>query len=139
MREKPKAGGTAMHEEQRRKLQALKSRNKEHIKELQLKNNTLYQECLNAIRTYCIVGDKAAIDHILKIASDQKIKKVHHPDRPTLDKNRSYYVIWDNGQVPVIKCSGNDIMEHWDDVIAVAFDTCFVDSEDENGVLVRGI
>lgn len=127
-----------MNDEQRKKLQALKSRNKEHIQALQWKNNTLYQECLNAIRTYCIVSDEAVIRHILNIASDQKTKTVRHSDRPTLNRNHSYYVIWENEQVPIVKCSGNDIMEHWEDVIAVAFDTCFVDSEDETGILVRG-
>ncbi len=37
----------------------------------------------------------------------------------------------------IIKCKGNDIIENWDDVLAVAFDTCFVDCESEQGFLIR--
>ncbi len=36
-----------------------------------------------------------------------------------------------------IKCMGNDIIEKWDDVLAVAFDTCFVDCGTEQVFLIR--
>lgn len=52
-----------------------------------------------------------------------------------IEKNHDYYIIWDNEQVPIIKCKGNDIIENWDDVLAVAFDTCFVDCRTEKGFL----
>lgn len=52
-------------------------------------------------------------------------------------KNHDYYIVWDNERVPIIKCKGNDIIENWDDVLAVAFDTCFVDCRTEQGFLIR--
>ena len=52
-------------------------------------------------------------------------------DIPMIEKNHDYYIIWDNEQVPIIKCKANDIIENWDDVLAVAFDTCFVDCRTE--------
>ena len=120
-----------MNEEQRKKLIILKSVNKEYIKKLQWKSNVLLQECLNNLETYQIISDETIIKHIVKIAGDTEIKRMSHSDIPMIEKNHDYYIIWDNERVPIIKCKGNDIIENWDDVLAVAFDTCFVDCRTE--------
>ena len=125
-----------MNDEQRKKLKALKSQNKEYIKKLQWEKNALLQECLKAIKNYSIINDEITINQLLEIANDTKI--VHHSDRPTLEKNHSYYVVWDDEQVPIIKCNGNDILNNWDDVIAVALYTCFVDYENNHSILIKG-
>ncbi len=65
------------------------------------------------------------------------LKRRFHSDIPMIEKNHDYYIVWDNERVPIIKCKGNDIIENWDDVLAVAFDTCFVDCESEQGFLIR--
>ena len=126
-----------MNEEQRKKLIILKSVNKEYIKKLQWKSNVLLQEWLNNLEAYQIISDETIIKHIVKIAGDAEIKKMYHSDIPIIEKNHDYYIIWDNERVPIIKCKGNDIIENWDDVLAVAFDTCFVDCESEQGFLIR--
>ena len=126
-----------MNEEQRKKLISLKSVNKEYIKKSQWKSNVLLQECLNNLETYQIISDETIIKHIAKIANDTEIKRMSHSDIPMIKKNHDYYIIWDNEQVPIIKCKGNDIIENWDDVLAVAFDTCFVDCRTEQVFFIR--
>lgn len=130
-------GVQVMNEGQRNRLVELKLENQKHRKKLQWKNNALMQECLNTLGNYQIISDEDAVHSILEIANSERIERIHHSDKPMLKKNHSYYVIWDNEELPIIKCNGHDILENWIDVIAVAFDTCFVDSEDETGILVR--
>ena len=120
-----------MNNEQRKKLKILKYANEENIKKIQWKNNILLQECLNNLETYQIISDDAIIRQIVKIASGIEIKRRFHSDIPMIEKNHDYYIVWDNERVPIIKCKGNDIIENWDDVLAVAFDTCFVDCRTE--------
>ena len=115
----------------------LKSVNKEYIKKLQWKSNVPLQECLNNLETYQIISDETIIKHIVKIAGNIEIKRMSHLDIPMIEKNHDYYIIWDNERVPIIKCKGNDIIENWDDVLAVAFDTCFVDCRTEQGFFIR--
>lgn len=102
-----------MNEEQRKKLIILKSVNKEYIKKSQWKSNVLLQECLNNLETYQIISDETIIKHIAKIANDTEIKRMSHSDIPMIKKNHDYYIIWDNEQIPIIKCKGNDIIENW--------------------------
>ena len=83
------------------------------------------------MEAYQIISDETIIKHIVKIAGDAEIKRMSHSDIPIIEKNHDYYIIWDNERVPIIKCKGNDIIENWDDVLAVAFDTCFVDCRTE--------
>ena len=120
-----------MNNKQRKKLKILKYTNEDNIKKIQWKNNILLQECLNNLETYQIISDDAIIRQIVKIASGIEIKRRFHSDIPMIEKNHDYYIVWDNERVPIIKCKGNDIIENWDDVLAVAFDTCFVDCRTE--------
>lgn len=60
-----------------------------------------------------------------------------YSDRTMIEKSHDYYIVWDNAEVPIIKCKGECIFENWNDVIAVAFDTCFIDCETEKGFLIR--
>ncbi len=126
-----------MNEEQRKKLIILKSVNKEDIKKAQWKSNVRLQECLNNLETYQIISDETKINHIKKIENDTKKKRMSHSDIPMIEKNHDYYIIWDNEQIPIIKCKGNDIIENWDDVLAVAFDTCFIDCRTKQVFLFR--
>lgn len=130
-------GEIKMNNIQRKKLKILKYTNEDNIKKIQWKNNILLQECLNNLETYQIISDDAIIRQIVKIASGIEIKRRFHSDIPMIEKNHDYYIVWDNERVPIIKCKGNDIIENWDDVLAVAFDTCFVDCESEQGFLIR--
>lgn len=127
-----------MNEEQRNRLAKLKLANADYMKEIQWQNNSLLQECLAVLSSYRIVKNEQEIADIMSIANSDKIKTVHHSDNLLLDRTRNYYVVWDNGQVPIVECDGRSILENYDDILAVAFDTCFVDVENKQAILVRG-
>lgn len=127
-----------MNEEQRNRLAKLKIANAEYMKGIQWQNNPLLQECLAVLSSYRIVKNEQEIKDILCLANSNKIKIVHHSDNLLLDKTHNYYVVWDNAQVPIVECAGRSILENYDDVLAVAFDTCFVDVESKQAILVRG-
>ena len=116
-----------MNEEQKRKLESLKLQNQKHMKELQYKNNVLLQECLSALETYQIISDEKIVYHVLQIVDD--CCRENSVQRFMFVKERNYFVVWDNVQVPIIKCTGHDIEKNLDDIVAVAFDTYFVDEE----------
>ena len=44
-------------------------------------------------------------------------------------KAKTYFVIWSDAVLPILKCTWNKILENIDDVLAVSFDTWLV-SED---------
>lgn len=127
-----------MTEEQKRKLIILKSAGRESRNKRQWSKNALLQECLDALGAYRVVDDKTEIARILEIANGPGVVQIKHSAEPTLQSNHTFYVVWDEAQVPIIECGGADILAHWDDVIAVAFDTCFIDKCDMRAVLVRG-
>lgn len=126
-----------MTEEQRRKLQDLKSINKKYVEQLEWNGNVLLQECLNVLGNYTIVTDGNEIVRIRCIANTTNVLQLSHFDKPALVPNHIYYVVWDNAQVPFIECTGTCIMAHWDDVLAVAFDTLFIDKNEHTAILIR--
>ena len=127
-----------MNEDQRNRLAKLKLANAEYMKETQWQNNTLLQECLAVLSSYRIVKNGQEITDVMSIVNSDKVKIVRHSENLLLDKTHNYYVVWDNGQVPIVECDGRSILENYDDVLAVAFDTCFIDVENKQAVLVRG-
>ena len=126
-----------MREEQKKKLLDLRTKNKKYIEQLKWKNNVLLQECLEALGEYRIISDEADITWIKDIANSVNTIQISHCAEPPLLGEHVYYVVWDNLMVPIIECKGNDILAHWDDVMAVAFDTCFVDRDNQSSVLIR--
>ena len=126
-----------MTEEQKKKLLDLRAENKKYREQLEWKNNVLLQECFEALGEYRIISDKSDITRITDIANSVNTIQISHSAEPPILGEHIYYVVWDNLKVPIIECKGNDILAHWDDVMAVAFDTCFVDRDTLSSVLIR--
>ena len=40
--------------------------------------------------------------------------------------NRLVYIIWDEEKLPIIQINFESVLNHIDDIVAVAFDTCIV-------------
>ncbi len=51
-----------------------------------------------------------------------------------LNSEQKYYIIWDNADIPILKCSGKYVLQFPDDVFVVDFDTYIV-SEDFSEVI----
>lgn len=127
-----------MTKEQKEKLLELREANKKYAEKLEWENNILLQECLKALGEYRIINDETEIMQILSIANSADTPLMNHSADPLLVRSHTYYVVWDNVQVPIIECKGTDILRHWDDVMAVAFDTCFVDRDYQSAIFIRG-
>ena len=115
-----------MDSEQKKKLELLKAQAKINEQKQNLKKNELLQECMEALSSYSIVEDKNEIKHIESLASSSDAEMHSHDDMITLDDEEQYYIVWDEAMLPIVLCSGKNINECWDDVMAVAFDTYFV-------------
>lgn len=127
-----------MTDAQRKKLAGLKLANTKYVRESEWRKNSLLQECLAVLEEYQIVEDATQIAQLEEISNSNQVIKISHKDRASLSENSDYYVIWDDAQVAIIKCSGKAISQNWDDIMAVAFDTCIIDIETRQGILVRG-
>lgn len=93
---------------------------------------TLFEECLEALGSCEIVSEResgAALEalpltdygHLDKKAcgSFREVSLSEMSEMPDF----SYYVIWDNAEIPVIKCRLKDALNCLDDVLAVSFIT----------------
>ena len=127
-----------MNEKQRARLAILKSSNVQYMREMEWKSNALLQECFNALEDYQIINNENEIAQIVKIIDSNKSEQISHSAKSMILENNDYYVVWDNAQVPVIKCKGKRILLSWDDVMAVAFDTYIVDIKKNQAILFRG-
>lgn len=123
--------------EQKRKLAALKAANVNHVLQLNHQRNTLLRDCLNALAEYRIIHSDAECAGILAIANGSNTQQFPHAALPILDPEHSFAVVWDEAQLPIIECLGANLLAHWEDVMAVAFDTCLVDLEERRAILIR--
>lgn len=133
-----KRGEQKMTDEQQRRSTELKLANRKYAEAAEWRKNSLLQECFAALGEYKILEDRAKTLQIEEIISRSPGKKISHQERTKLQKNRIYYIIWDNASLPVLACKGESILQHWDDAMAVAFDICIVDLESRQSILIRG-
>lgn len=116
-----------MNEEQKIKLEELKTQMQEKDRHLNLQKNVLFQECLKALYTYTLIEDEEVINKLVHLASMQDIEMHTHTDVLDLEDDVRYYIVWDEMTLPVVVSSGKSIKENMDDVLAVAFETYFID------------
>ena len=115
-----------MDKEQKEKLQELKRKTRLKQQKHKLQKNVLLQECLSALESYSIIDDEYVLERIIDIASTPDAEMHSHDEQIILDYEEQYYIVWDEATLPVVLCSGKYVLECWDDVMAVAFDTFFV-------------
>jgi hypothetical protein len=115
-----------MDAEQKKKLERLKAQ--AHIKEQKqrLQKNVLLQECLDALSFYLILEDEDEIKHIESLVASSHAEMRSHDDKVILEDDERYYIVWDEATLPVVMSTGKNIVECWDDVMAVSFDTYLV-------------
>lgn len=116
-----------MDENQRIKLEELKQQMQEKEKQQKLQKNELYQECLTALKDYKIIEDEDIIKKLVHLASLPGKEMHKYTDVLNLNDDDQYYIVWDELTLPVVVSSGKRIKENLDDVLAVAFETYFID------------
>ena len=134
-----------MNEDAKKRYEYLKRKQKEQIKLYKWQHNNLFMEFVKKIDEIQIISDdecKLLIDRfsgsILFYSSgrinwnDSKWKKnkVSYLELGNyVDSSKDYYVIWDNYDLPVIKCKLQSIINNADDIESVAFSYLII-SED---------
>ncbi|MCI9194824.1 MAG: hypothetical protein HFF14_04545 [Angelakisella sp.] len=95
---------------------------------LDLRHNQLLRECLGALGAWTLLpaaGEKAIVAAASRLCSEQKASD----GIPPLAPDREYYIVWDNGDTPVVRCQGRNILAAFDEVAAVAFQTVFLEKD----------
>jgi hypothetical protein len=127
-----------MDEATRTRYVELKEKAKENIKIKKWEQNQSLQEALSSIEKYTICDndeEKALCDWMNEsfsfigcghIVWDKVKNEYHKIDKEQLgsfiDGEEKCYILWSDGEVPVVKCNFQDIIKAWDDIECVAFD-----------------
>ena len=98
-----------MDENQKAKMEAMKKQIQRKKQEQELLNNSLYQECLTALKDYVIVQDETDIRYLTSLVSSNDIESHSHSEEVKLADTERYYIVWDNMSVPILESSGKCI------------------------------
>ena len=118
----------------KKRYQELKIQNYNSLIKREWQSNALLQECLETL------GNNKKI---LSIEEQRQILDKFNIELPRLIKNRKktvqsiqelspqwmnrlVYIIWDEEKLPIIQINFESVLDHIDDIVAVAFDTCIV-------------
>ena len=120
--------------DKRERMQELIDKNKIRLRKKHLLDNELLRDCLNKITDAEIIDGSAETESILDLMESRFQIEYHHVKNSyaislnsiPLDDNGQYYIIWDNADVPILKCSGASVLQYPDDVFAVSFDTYII-------------
>lgn len=126
-----------MDKDKRERLQELIDKNKIRLRKKHLLDNELLQDCLKKITDAEIIDESAETENILDLMESRFQIEYHHikgsheisDNEVFFNSEQKYYVICDNADVPILKCSGESLLKYPDDVFAVSFDT-YILSED---------
>lgn len=124
-----------MNEIKKKQYQELKNNNYNCVIERKWKSNILLQECLTVLgnnkNIISIEQQQPILDdfnNILpQIIKSNKRKKIQSIQEllPHWEK-KSVYIIWDEDDLPIVQIDFKYIVDHIDDVSAVAFETWIV-------------
>ena len=92
-----------MDENQKAKMEAMKKQIQRKKQEQELLNNSLYQECLTALKDYVIVQDETDIRYLTSLVSSNDIESHSHSEEVKLADTERYYIVWDNMSVPILE------------------------------------
>lgn len=111
-----------MNEEQKRRLMELKDKNQLFVQKKKWEKHVLLQECLTAIGHYVIVKEEPILKKVNGFFQEGMAVR-HEINSLAFLKENTYYIVWDEATLPVIKCDGSCIIDNLEDVLCVSFDT----------------
>lgn len=115
-----------MDEKLKARMEALKKQSQVKMDEKKLLNNVLYQEAIEALQDYSVIQDESEKERIIQLVSYNEKEMYSHDEKVELNDDEQYFIVWDNDDVPILESVGNCINNSWDDVMAVGFDTYFL-------------
>lgn len=112
------------------RIEKLREENRRLMKRKKWEINELFKECLQNLRYARIIEDDTENQQVL----DFIFKERGHfggIDKDLcsaikLNVDTSYYIVWDNAELPVVQSRGENILKCLDDVLAVSFETYIV-------------
>lgn len=127
-----------MDKETRRKYYFLKEKNKEKNKIIKLKNNVLFNECIDLLNEHHVLTFEKT-DILFGYLNDNfpmtnygciNWKEVH--DKKIINisdiydmfnEDYEFYILWDQLDIPCVRCKLSTVLDNIDDVLAVSFNT----------------
>ena len=138
-----------MDENVKRKYELLKKKKQEELQKNSWKRNTMFCEFIEKLPELEFVPEEKAKEIVEQIDSDFPLSIAGHIDSEKVDCCREivtyeelenyvclenyYYIIWDDSNIPIVKCKLRFIKENVDDLEAVSFSFLLV-SEIDNSV-----
>ena len=139
-----------MNEKIQRKYEELKKKQQEHMKNIKWQSNELFMECIQKINKIDIIPETQCerllnrVEEIIPMTLSGHVdwNKMKH-GRETisygqienyLETHTNYFVIWNNCDLPIIKCDLQSIIDYHVDFEAVDFGYLAI-SEDLNVIL----
>lgn len=135
---------------QKARYEYLKKINQKKLKEKKWKNNVLFMEFLQSIKEIKIISEKQSKEildnvynrfnlydsgHVIWNTFKGKQEIVSYSDLTKyINIDNNYYIIWDNNDIPMIKCTLKSVIANVDDTEAVSINFLIV-SEDYNIIL----
>ena len=135
-----------MNKDLKNKYEILKAKNEEKIFENNWKSNKLFMECINLLKKSMVLSKEegeALFQEVQGLVPVQNgrvdwknmanyaktsVEEIKQSSR----RDKEYYILWDNYDVPCVQCSLQTIIDNIDDILAVAFDTWILsESKDE--------
>ena len=139
-----------MNEDTKKRYELLKKKQQEQMKSSKWQHNNLFMECVQKLNEVEMISDEQCKLIIGKISamislyssghinwSDTKYKKnriAYSQLGNYVDTLKDYYIIWDNYDLPAIKCKLQYIINNSDDVEAVSFSYLII-SENFNVIM----
>ncbi|MCM1132533.1 MAG: hypothetical protein NC340_03580 [Ruminococcus flavefaciens] len=126
-----------MDNQARKKMRELIDKNRISLRQKHLLDNALLRDCLEKITDVEIIDSSDRADELLDLMESRFQIEYHHVkgsfeisgSNVFLNAGQKYYIIWDNADLPVLKCSGADVLQYPDDIFAVDFDTYIVSDD----------
>ncbi len=139
-----------MNEEKRKRYQLLKEENRLKVKECNWKQNVLFKECIDSLNHYRILSldETGALFQQLRFnfpmsqygsidwkkVNDVTVIKKISDIFEIFDKSDEYYILWEQQELPCVRCKLEKIIDNIDDVLAVSFDTWLL-SKDKKEII----
>ena len=138
-----------MDEVSKERYENLKRKNQLRIEQNRWKSNVFFHEFLDSIKEYevlsldstRIIYDKllkaipiSVAGHIEQEKANGMIELSYEQLGDYVDLHEDYYVIWDNSELPAVKCKFFHVVENIDSIEAVAMNF-FIISETINAVM----
>lgn len=139
-----------MNEELKKKYQLLKKKNEAKVKEMCWMSNRLFVECIAALKNCDIINleETEKMFDLLRVNFPMKITgcinwDIHKESKELKNVSDIYdigctsdefFIVWDQKDIPCIRCDLLTILDNIDDVLAVSFDTWLL-SESANEVI----